>query len=198
MPTFAPPARGYCQATVNGGPPMQCEFRLTRNREVQYVEHQSRADPRWSYTDPAGHFHAWAAPVDGDRPTLPTLDSRRVHLPCNGQCGDPEDCDGFHEERWSCRICHAAVLPGWKEEYNVPFAIVGPVEWQVLLHVLPEADLSWLALREVSVLLTRPPAPDLFGVARPILAEQSAGGPGGEMTRVELTSGGPLGQRLAA
>lgn len=83
-------------------------------------------DLRWSDTDPSGHFHAYAH--DG---SLPTLDTIREHVDCNG-CGD-EDCDGYDVVTYVCSICRAPVEPKTKpaEDKIVP----GQKSWEATVDI---------------------------------------------------------------
>jgi hypothetical protein len=66
-----------------------------------------KLDPKWTFVDKAGHFHA----VTGAG-NLPTLERYEKHIGCDGTCGGT--CDGtLTETRYRCRACGKRVKPGF-------------------------------------------------------------------------------------
>jgi hypothetical protein len=70
-----------------------------------------KPNTHWTYTDAAGHFHAYNQ-RQGDDP-YPTLDARTEHRDCDGAHTYPiADCDGYDVTRHFCRICGEEIEPG--------------------------------------------------------------------------------------
>jgi hypothetical protein len=122
-------------------------------------------DPRWTFVDSAGHFHARNA--EGE---LPTLVSRPEHVDCDGSCGGQCGGEGYTAVHWHCAICGEEAVPG-----TVP----GPHEvvvarrrsWSVLVEGGPV-----FAVERVSVRLEFYGKPTMFGVARVGSSSGRAGG----------------------
>lgn len=100
-------------AVINNGHAWPCEVEI--EQDVDYVRSISatKPDPRWEFIDDAGHFHAFAE--DGE---LPTLNSERVEMPCDGSCGGVCEGEGYTVLRWTCRICGQEVEPGYVPDYE--------------------------------------------------------------------------------
>ena len=74
---------------INGGESMDAVL-VKRQEMIEYRSNIARkADPRWEFTDAAGHFHAYDLSRKNE---LPTLDARVEHVDCDGVCKD----DGLH------------------------------------------------------------------------------------------------------
>ncbi len=77
--------------------------------ETEHIEVSTalpQPDPRWTYTDHAGHRHAYGArgPVTQMYPTLALRESEPYW--CN-------DCDDEHTDRWyECPLCGEKIEPG--------------------------------------------------------------------------------------
>lgn len=135
---------------------------LLVERPVEWVRSRDavKPDPGWEYTDPAGHWHAFADPPDlfDRRPgqvaaaeQLPTLRTRVVDLPCDGSCGGVCGGEGYTATRYDCRACGAPVEPRWipdmdARERGVP--VPGLADWQLVVECDP-ADLLWLSMGRV-------------------------------------------------
>jgi hypothetical protein len=63
-------------------------------------------DPAWTFTDSAGHFHAYDS--DGK---LPTLSAVLTHVDCDGSCGGICDGDGYSRTERQCPLCDEYVVP---------------------------------------------------------------------------------------
>ncbi|MBO4272370.1 hypothetical protein [Microbispora triticiradicis] len=100
-------------ASINNGQEWPCD--VTIEQDVEYVRSElaMKPDPGWEFIDDAGHFHAFAE--DGE---LPTLNSERVDVPCDGSCGGVCQGEGYTELRWTCRICEQEVKPGYVPDYK--------------------------------------------------------------------------------
>ena len=135
-------------------------------------------DPRWTFVDAAGHFHARDA--EGE---LPTLVSKAEHVDCDGSCGGQCRGEGFTSVRWHCPLCGEEVVPG-----TVP----GPHElvvarrrsWSVFVENAPVFGSG-----RVSVRFEYDGKPTMFGVAR---VESSSGRGDGGAANVKLRGEGPL------
>jgi hypothetical protein len=83
-------------------------------RELIEVTSMSRADPNWSFTDPAGHLHQWWQ----EKPFRPMTDyspNGRYIVPGLRWVEDEkywEDEDWHTTGHWECRKCGAEVRPG--------------------------------------------------------------------------------------
>ncbi len=130
------------------------ELEVDRNAQMVWSD-SAQADPKWSFIDQAGHFHAY----DQDE-KLPTLRNEPEHIDCDGGCGGL--CEGYETPRYLCRICGEEVTPG-----PVPgphqFAVNGPAEWTV--HARGEGGLRPQPGEQVSVRIVDREG-ILFGVAR--------------------------------
>jgi hypothetical protein len=133
-------------------------------------------DPRWTFVDSAGHFHA-----RDSKGGLPTLVSKPEHVDCDGSCGGVCGGEGYTVVRCCCVICGEEVVPG-----TVP----GPREvvvnrrrsWKVSVVNAPMSMADRVSVRfEVSG------SPPMFGVARVCDGTFQSG----EMD-VELRGEGPL------
>lgn len=81
---------------------------LRIDTDVQWADSMLPApDPKWTHIDSNGHFHA-----RGDDQTMPTLENRPEHVPCDGSCGTLGGCEGYSESHWHCRICGEECEPG--------------------------------------------------------------------------------------
>lgn len=135
-------------------------------------------DPRWTFVDAAGHFHARDA--EGG---LPTLEIVSEHVDCDGSCGGQCRGEGYTVGRAFCRICREEVVPG---------SIPGPHEvvvanrrsWSVFVEDGPVFE-----SRRVSVRVEFEGRPTMFGVAQ---VESCSGGIGGGGAKTRLRGEGPL------
>lgn len=87
-------------------------------------------DPKWTFTDSKGHFHAASADQDHPWPTL----EQRFH-----EHGDPDDPDDvWTTSYFVCSICEAEIEPnmiviksaGWREEAP------GRKSWNAMIEVM--------------------------------------------------------------
>lgn len=92
--------------SINGGEPVAAQLRITQER-IDVSTNLPKPDPRWSFTDAAGHFHAYT-----EEETTPTLIVRMVHMPCDGSCGGVCDDEGYDATHYHCRICDEEIEPG--------------------------------------------------------------------------------------
>lgn len=125
-----------------------------------------KLDPKWTFVDKAGHFHA----VTGDG-KLPTLEPYTKTSPCGGECGD-SGCDGVSEQRYRCRLCRKRVKPGRVIDQvgGVPRTMPGRTSWWATVKTKTE----WKADVSIRAAAGRR---EMFGLATPHLAvTASAGG----------------------
>lgn len=146
-----------------------------------------KADPRWSHTDAAGHYHAYSSVEDGLR--YPTLKIRVERIPCT----IPEhgtDCEGSNITHWHCRICDVEItprtIPGPHHE-SVP----GRTTWSARLRV-PSESLSTIK-GLVSLRVTMADV-EYFGTGLASCRRFESGQP---YVDVDITGTSPLGQRQA-
>ncbi|ETK36105.1 hypothetical protein [Microbispora sp. ATCC PTA-5024] len=100
-------------AAVNNGREWPCEIEIQQDVEYVRSERATKPDPGWEFIDAAGHFHAFA---EGGE--LPTLNSERVEMPCDGSCGGVCEGEGYTVLRHTCRICGQEVEPGYVPDYE--------------------------------------------------------------------------------
>lgn len=94
------------QVYVNAAGPYAGEISIeTESIDITSGLTTMKPDPKWEFTDKAGHWHAVTS--DGK---YPTLEDYVKALPCPGGCGDPE-CEGVRETRYRCRICQKRIKP---------------------------------------------------------------------------------------
>lgn len=112
--------------SIDGSDFLPCDVLIEQNIEYVTSAYASKPDPKWSFTDGAGHFHAFTKAKD--RSELPTL--RAEEVPCDGACGDPEDTVTVYR----CIICGETVEPGYIPDYDAMtrgFPIPGPKRAEV-------------------------------------------------------------------
>lgn len=155
------------------------ELEIDHDTQVLWSD-SPRPDPKWTFTDAQGHFHAYAK-------GFPTLDMEMVHVDCDGSCGGTCGGEGFHETHYYCRICREEITPGTIAGPHQS-TVSGPTSWTV--RVKGEGRPSLLLDESVSVRIVDSEGA-LFGVAR--VANKniwSMGDVGG--FEVELVGEGPL------
>lgn len=130
----------------------------TEQIDITMYRDTYKLDPKWTFVDKAGHFHA----VTGDG-KLPTLERYEKHIGCDGTCGGT--CDGtLTETRHRCRACGKRVKPGHviDQAGGAARSMPGLTTWTVRIDHpetlgITEADVS---VRAVAGKRT------LFGLAR--------------------------------
>lgn len=70
------------------------------------MESAVKPDQAWSYIDAAVHEHTWLGR------TLPTLERRSRHIPCDGSCGGVCEGEGYYVPEYVCPRCGEVVEPG--------------------------------------------------------------------------------------
>ena len=142
-------------------------------------------DRRWTFRDPAGHFHAFSNGQESE--PYPTLQRRTREIE------RVEDGDEWTETRvwFECRICRAIVEPKMIESIATHRETApGRTSWNVEVTVtngtpLPRnGDLCTVRMCE--------PTHEFFGVATVVSSRYSGMG---SMVRVMLYGAGPLGLR---
>ncbi len=115
---------------IDDGEPVAGELKVERDVEVVYSERATKPDPAWEYTDPFGHWHAYA-----DDGSLPTLDAKQEHVDCDGTCGGVCGGEGYDVTRYYCRICSAPVDPARVPDHG-PHNILGMWRWTLVVYTL--------------------------------------------------------------
>lgn len=169
-------------ASINGGEPIAAQLRITQER-IDISTRGPKADPKWTFTDAAGHFHARS---DDE---LPTLIARPVHVPCDGSCGGICGGEGTEVIRYHCRICEEEIKPG-----QIPgphYAIMaGRVDWEIAVQTMVDGR------GEVSVVF-RTGQDGYFGVAVPNEMHVERGPDGHVQGRTMLHGATMLGRMVA-
>lgn len=161
-------------ASIDNGPAIPAELTVETEQIDVTPSVETKPDPKWTYTDPAGHFHAWT-----DSGELPTLTTRTEHVPC----GDDDCCEGYDEPYYVCAICGVEVEPGTitttpsSRRYEP-----GRKSWTVKVqgHVTAERVSVRIAAEDRTV----------FGIATPVDVD-----PSGTGARTTLVGVSPLGYR---
>lgn len=156
-----------------------CEIEIRNDIEYVRSDVAVKPDPEWEFVDDTGHFHAFA---EGGK--LPTLQSERVAMPCDGSCGGVCEGEGYTVLRWTCRICGQEVEPGYapdEKARGMGVPIVTSKKAQVkVVSTKPIGERR----REVS-LRVRVGDEELFGVGL-IGGVNASGGPTGVRFETEV------------
>lgn len=112
---------------INGGVAMDAVMTV-RQEMIEYRSQvATKHDPRWEFTDAAGHFHAYDE--KGERPTL---DARTEHVPCDGSCSGVCEGEGYDVTHWHCALCREEIEPGRvPDEYGI---IPGRHSYDLTVH----------------------------------------------------------------
>jgi hypothetical protein len=126
--------------------------------DVRTMSKATEADPAWSFTDAAGHFHAWSKDS-----TLPTLRSWAESSYC-------ETCQEEHERelQWVCTICVATVKPGTRvRAVQPPSTVPGRKSWRIegLPFDQPPREGVQVSVRVVAHAALSAGGDEYFGVA---------------------------------
>lgn len=92
---------------INDGDTYRGEYVIEQDVEIVRSDIATKPDPKWTFTDDQGHFHAFTA--EGG---LPTLRDEIVDVPCDGSCGGVCDGEGYTIIKHACRICGQEIEPG--------------------------------------------------------------------------------------
>ncbi|MBP2704423.1 hypothetical protein JOL79_11420 [Microbispora sp. RL4-1S] len=183
MSTDANTFSGTGVATIDNDGEWPCEFVIAER--IDYVQSSGavKPDTDWTFTDDAGHFHAFAERPGGEE--LPTLNEERVPVPCDGSCGDTCNGEGYTITRWTCRICGQQIEPAYIPDARArTMGVPIPLGTTAEVTVISTQPLATLGSRdrEVSIRI-RHSEGELFGTGfiRPV--RMSGGGQGG--VRVE-------------
>lgn len=99
-----------CRGYLNGIEVGVCD--LTIEREVIVVNSLSpKSDPKWTYVDRLGHFHAYSDREDDGYRRYPTLKATTIEEPCDGSCGGICGGEGYTRTEYSCLICAEVIKP---------------------------------------------------------------------------------------
>lgn len=134
-------------------------------------------DPEWTYTDLAGHFHAWSSE------TLPTLERVEVVI------GRDDEGDPITERTYRCRACAEDIEPGRItvrrafERETMP----GRSSWSVTVSIPHGRAIGYATRHSVRVMHL---AGEHFGFARGTALTDS-----GVAYSMTLIGDGPLGSR---
>lgn len=144
-----------------------------------------RPDTTWTYTDPAGHFHAFSD-LEDDTP-LPTLDRKERAI----EHDDPDDEAWTEYESWyECRICHAVVEPVWIETAST-FREFAPGRTSWTVQASGPDDASAPRSGDEVMVRVREPHHEAFGVGIVYKVERVAA----SAIRLTIAGAGPLGRR---
>jgi hypothetical protein len=119
-------------ASINSGPAYPCEVTIEQDVEMVRSEYASKPDPKWTFTDERGHFHAFAQGGE-----LPTLSRENVPVPCDGSCGGI--CEGYVAHRYTCLICGQEIEPHWIPD-SIARTVGIPIERRKTATVVVYAD----------------------------------------------------------
>lgn len=170
---------GLGRASFNGSGLVPAELTITVEME-DVTSALPRPDKGWSYTDRAGHFHAYSVARDGG--SYPTL--FEVLQPCDLLSTEGHDDLEWCGCRWvfQCRICSEVIEPGTVVDTHREMR-PGHKDWFVTLKNLdPLPQVGTLGVVRFG---------RYFGVAVVIGAARSSSA--GD-TRVDLRAAGALGE----
>jgi hypothetical protein len=171
---------------INNGPGLPCQIMTTQESQTIWSM-GSKADEKWSFTDAAGHFHAYDQSSERDH--YPTLLMRVEQVPCVHDDHD-DDCDGANTTHWHCRICDEEVEPG-----RIPgphsSVIAGLRSWEAKVG-LPVAEAWAMRGERVSLRMVVGENRELFGLAMVDVGTVSSDD---VIVYVDLVGIGPLGSR---
>lgn len=145
---------------INDGERHPGEFVIEQDIEMVRSDRATKPDPKWTFTDDQGHFHAFVE--DGG---LPTLDRTVIDAPCDGSCGGVCQGEGYTITKYTCRICGQQIEPNWIPD--VEARTVGiPLPGMKSASVTIRGDRRLLARRgsEVTVRAVAPSGQEFIGV----------------------------------
>ncbi len=143
-------------------------------------------DPQWTFTDAAGHFHAYS--FNDRHSTLPTVNYITVQEPCNG-CDD-DNCEGFERREYHCLICSELVEPKTRKTTGRKYQ-PGLRTWR--LDFRTSDTEAFEHKKTYSVVLKGFDTDEQFGVAHLQTARAE-----GNLTMMSLRGWGELGKRQHA
>jgi hypothetical protein len=167
---------------IDNGSPCRGELQIDHNVEV-VTTMGPKPDPRWSFVDSHGHFHAFDQ--SNEREPYPTLAAKTRHHGCDVHIApemDDDECEGWDETYYVCRICAEEIEPGQipgPHEHQVEH----PVEWQVEIYA--DRSMPYPGSGDRSVRVTMGDT-EYFGIAIVMSANDGS---------ATLVGKGPLGQR---
>lgn len=179
------------EITIDSHPPVPGRLAIEREAITQ-MSALPRIDPSWTYTDAAGHFHAYGDDVAEGRDHYPTLRAEDEHHPCDGACGD-SGCEGYYTTRHLCRICGEEIEPGMLTGPHT-FIVPGRLDWHA--DVVTTDELPWLRHGERVTVRADDGRYTYFGVGI-VDIRKVTGGPDGVRTEAVVQAAGPLGRRAA-
>lgn len=164
-----------------------------RDNTIIWAESGRDPDETWCDIDSKGHFHAYSlSDISGYRgDPYPTLRKVVTHKDCNGSCGarSPlDDCDGWNEEHYVCRICEVRVSPATKASSGK----VVPGDTTVVLTI--DSLSTPLAINEQVTVRIGHSSGQRFGIARVTDIEGHLMA-GGAIYKAKLAIVGQLGVR---
>jgi len=111
--------------SVDNGPEVPGVLMIDRQAVDVTTIRKVKPDPRWTYVDAAGHWHAYDKGGG-----LPTLRSETQHVECDN--ADHGVCDGYERTVHRCVVCGEAVTPGKVTAYSDGYELIpGSEIWRV-------------------------------------------------------------------
>lgn len=190
MSTATIACTGYVNDASTG---YDCRIVITRDVHVE-TSTSPKFDEWWSFTDAAGHFHAYDQTEDRGQ-SFPTLRERLEKIPC-GYSDHDVDCGGENITHYHCRICDEEIKPSMVPGPHT-YTWLGLSDWQAELSVVDDgAWPTWASMTgdQISLRADAGDGVDLFGIA--IVNDVAMSSyPGMTKTTVAMVGSGPLGQR---
>jgi hypothetical protein len=184
--------------SINNGEPLPGRLTITQEWTRVRSERATKPDPSWTFTDDAGHWHAFAESTkDGMAADLPTLDRETIQMPCDGSCGGTCGGEGYSVPRFTCRACGQVVEPRWipdVEAQTVGTLIEGLKDWMLEVENF-DRSLHYQGDEQLSIRMDAD-ADTFFGFGYATDHTMTDGGFEGFHATVTIYSGGPLGKRL--
>lgn len=174
-------------AYINGIAVYSADVRIEHERLDVTTEYEP--DPTWVHIDANDHFHAWS--LDGTKHTdrLPTLNSRPIEEPCNGNCDD-DVCEGYTRTEYTCRLCGEVIEPKSRRTFGTKH-MPGLMTWTVEVQMLANDALPPIGRDNVSFWTDMAKARNYFGVG---YIQKTAHGIG-DLVTATIHGIGPLGER---
>lgn len=120
------------------------DCKLTVEREMINVGPSlgaSKPDPKWTFTDTRGHYHAFSED--------PFTESESELLPTVFHKTEPDDTEDDDIRSWyECRLCKEIVTPRFVPDYRAmsSTSIPGPIHWQVWITSTGPGALRMISL----------------------------------------------------
>ncbi len=144
---------------------------FTLNIIVEPVEFSTgfdtyKPDPAWSYTDPAGHYHATSTEPGHPWPTLDVV--RDEHI-------DPDDNESWVVESHVCSICRVPVEPAMiLDKPAKPYVefVPGRKSWEITVRMI-NGSAGSISIGDIVSFRALAEGHEVFGLAHVVMIKHS-------------------------